>query len=333
MNLLFAGTPDIAVPSLRKAAARFPVVGVLTAPDAVSGRGRKVSPPPVKVAAEDLGLPVLQPDRLDGDARAAVRRLEPAMLVAFAYGKIFGPKFLGLFTEGGINVHPSLLPKYRGPSPIPAVILAGESETGITIQYLAEKMDAGAVIARERIALSGDETTESLSALVAERAADLLVEAISRIEEGAAEPEPQNEAEATYCTLIRKEDGEIDWATPAERIERMVRAYTPWPGAYTYWGDRKLTIREAAVYGTADTGAQLEARDAAPAPPADAAPVFPADAAPGHVLGVDRRRGILIQTGRGVLAVRRLQLQAGQAVDWKSFINGHRDLPGTVLGG
>ena len=321
MKLLFAGTPDIAVPSLRKVAARFPVVGVLTAPDAVSGRGRKLTPPAIKVAAEDLGLPVLQPVRLDEDARAAVRRLEPEVLVTFAYGKIFGPKFLGLFEEGGVNVHPSLLPKYRGPSPIPAVILAGESETGITIQYLAEEMDAGAVAAQEHIPLTGEETTESLSALVAEKAADLLVEALSRIEEGAAEPEPQNEAEATYCKLIRKEDGEIDWASAAARIERMVRAYTPWPGAYSYWGERKLTIREADVY-TAD------ALDPTPDRPA-------ADAAsePGYVLGVDRRWGILIQTGSGVLAVQRLQLQAGQTVDWKSFINGHQGFPGTVLGG
>ena len=175
---------------------------------------------------------------------------------------------------------------------------------------------------QEHIALSGEETTESLSALVAEKAADLLVEALSRIEEGAAEPEPQNEAEATYCKLIGKEDGEIDWASAAARIERMVRAYTPWPGAYTYWGDRKLTIREAAVY-TSDAAGPAPDRPAA----ADAA------AEPGYVLGVDRRWGILIQTGSGVLAVRRLQLQAGQTVDWKSFINGHQDFPGAVLGG
>ena len=338
MKLLFAGTPDIAVPSLRKVAARFPVVGVLTAPDAVSGRGRKVTPPAGKVAADELGLPVLQPVRLDEDARAAVRRLEPEMLVTFAYGKIFGPKFLGLFEEGGLNVHPSLLPEYRGPSPIPAVILAGESQTGITIQYLAAEMDAGAVVAREHITLTGAETTESLSALVAEKAADLLVEALSRIEEGTAEPEPQNEAEATYCKLIRKEDGEIDWAREAVRIERMVRAYTPWPGAYTYWGDRKLTIREAAVY-TADAVGPTPDRPAADAVSGAAGSYEAGEEAlstheePGHVLGVDRRWGILIQTGSGVLAVQRLQLQAGQTVDWKSFINGHQDFPGTVLGG
>jgi methionyl-tRNA formyltransferase len=310
MNLLFAGTPDIAVPALRKVASRFPVAGVLTAPDAVSGRGKKLTPPPVRVAAEELGLAVLQPVRLDEDARAAVRHLGPEMLVSFAYGKIFGPKFMGIFPEGGINVHPSLLPRYRGPSPIPAVILAGESQTGITVQYISQEMDAGAIVAQEHIPLTGEETTASLTALVAEKAADLLVETLARIEEGAAEPVPQNEAEATYCKLIEKQDGRIEWGRPAARIERMVRAYNPWPGAYTFWGERRVTVWEAAVYTNGAAGEE-----------------------PGHVFGVDRRRGILIQTGEGAIAVRRLQLQAGKTVDYKSFINGHQDFEGAVLGG
>jgi methionyl-tRNA formyltransferase len=310
MNVLFAGTPEIAVAALRQVASRFPVVGVLTAPDAASGRGKRLTSPAVKVAADELGLPVLQPVRLDEDARAAVRNLGPDMLVSFAYGKIFGPKFMGIFPEGGINVHPSLLPKYRGPSPIPAVILAGESETGITVQYISQEMDAGAVVAQEHIRLTGEETTASLTGLVAEKAGDLLVEALGRIEEGAAEPVSQNEEEASYCKLIEKQDGSIDWARPAERIERMVRAYNPWPGAFSFWDEQKVTIWDAAVYTHSAAGDE-----------------------PGQVIGVDRRWGILIQTGEGVLAVRRLQLQAGKPVDWKSFINGHQEFDGAVLGG
>jgi len=310
MRLLFAGTPDIAVPTLRAVADAFPVVGVLTAPDRVAGRGRKVTPPPVKTTAEELGLTVLQPHKLDEDARGAVRSLAPDMLVVFAYGKIFGPKFMGLFLEGGVNVHPSLLPKYRGPAPIPAAILAGEAETGITVQYISQKMDAGAIVARERITLEGTETAASLSDDVAGRAGPLLVSTLHRIEAGTAAPEPQDEAAASYCSLINKSDAAIDWEQPADRIERMVRAYHPWPGAYTFWGGRKLTIREAGVSGAQGEGKQ-----------------------PGRVLGVDRERGILIQTGNGVLGVRRLQIQAGQESDWKSFINGHRDLDGAVLGG
>jgi methionyl-tRNA formyltransferase len=301
---------------------------------------------------------VLQPVRLDEDARAAVRHLGAEMLVAFAYGKIFGPKFMGLFPEGGLNVHPSLLPKYRGPAPIPAVILAGESETGITVQYISQEMDAGAIVAQEHIALTGTETTETLTALVADKAGELLLEALSRIEEGTAEPVPQTEEEATYCKLIHKEDGEIDWGLPVERIERMVRAYVPWPGAYTYYGDQKLTIWEAAVYAEDATGPTPDRPRADSAGPEAGAAKSAASGStgaegsdvgpeayeageealathdePGHVLGVDKRWGILIQTGKGVLAVRRLQLQAGKAVDWKSFINGHRDFPGSVLGG
>ncbi len=314
MQLLFAGTPAIAVPTLRHVAARFPVVGVLTAPDARAGRGRTLSPPAVKVAAEELGLTVLQPPRLDEDARAAVRNLGPDMLVSFAYGKIFGPKFMGIFPDGGLNVHPSLLPKYRGPSPIAAAILAGDSETGITVQYISLYMDAGAVVAARRLPLTGEETTGSLTQRVAEQAGDLLVDTLERIEEGNAEPVPQNEQEASYCKLIEKEDGAIDWTLEVEHIERMVRAYNPWPGAFTDYDGKRLTIWEAGIYN----GEQARTCE---------------HSQPGSVCGVDKGHGILVKTGDGVLAVRRLQLQSGKPVDWKSFINGHRDFPGTVLGG
>ncbi|MFP4011703.1 MAG: methionyl-tRNA formyltransferase [Spirochaetaceae bacterium] len=314
MRLLYAGTPDIAVPALRDVSAEFPVVGVLTAPDARRGRGRKLRPPPVKEAAVELGVPVLQPLRLDEEARALVRELFPDMLVSFAYGKIFGPKFMDIFPEGGLNVHPSLLPKYRGPAPIPAVILSGETETGITVQYLAEKMDAGAVVVQERMPLDGDETAESLSNRVAQAAGGVLLRALREITAGTAAPVPQVEEEATYCTFIRKEDGQIDWRSTSVQIERMVRAYTPWPGAHTYWEGRALTIREAvAVDSAKDPGY--------PASPAE----------PGRVVGVDRGTGILIQTGNGMLAVRRLQLQGGKTVDWKSFMNGHGDFTRAVL--
>lgn len=337
MNILFAGTPQLAAPALRELAEQFSVVGVLTAPDRASGRGRKVTPPPVRTTAEELGLPVLQPPRLDEDARAAVRNLGPDMLVSFAYGKIFGPKFMGLFEEGGINVHPSLLPKYRGPSPIPAVILAGEEETGITVQYISQKMDAGAIVTQERIGLSAGETTHTLTGRVAARAGTILVDALRRIEAGTAQPVAQDEEEATYCKLIRKEDGRIDWELPAGRIERMVRAYVPWPGAYTYWDGRKLTIWEAVAEPEGKTqheGAAADRADPAAGSSRSVASDLDADPEePGRVLAVDTGRGILIQTGSGVLAVRRLQLQAGKAVDWKSFVNGHADVTEAVLGG
>ena len=315
MRILFAGTPEIAVPSLLAVSRAFEVCGVLTRPDRARGRGRQAMPSPVKREAEKLRLTVLQPERLDANARAEVRRRSPELLVCVAYGKLFGPKFLGLFPRGGINLHPSLLPRHRGPAPIPSAILAGDRETGVTIQAVSDRMDAGAIYLQSRRRLDGSETTERLSAELAESGAELLVEAVRGIEKGSITPVPQDENSATYCGMISKGDGRIDWSTPAAQIERMVRAYHPWPSAYTYFNGVELKI----------LGARLPGRPA-PAGAVNAA-------VPGTVLGVDRAHGILVQTGDGVLAVTTLQLKSRKPAEWKAFLNGHRAILGSVLGG
>ncbi len=311
MRVLFAGTPEIAVPSLFAVAEVVEVCGVLTAPDRPSGRGRRLKAPPVKAAAEQLGIPVLQPERLERAAREAVAALQPELLVCVAYGKIFGPRFLELFPRGAVNMHPSLLPRHRGPAPIPAAILAGDTESGVTVQAVSERMDAGEIYRQSRRPLTGRETTASLSTELAESGAALLADVVARIAEGKIEPVPQDENAATYCGMISKRDGLIDWAMPVARIERMVRAYYPWPGAYTYLNGTELKILEATVVSGVDETA----------------------ARPGSVAGVDREHGILVQTGDGVLGITTLQLKSRKPAAWKTFLNGHPEILDSVLGG
>jgi methionyl-tRNA formyltransferase len=311
LRVLFAGSPDIALPSLRVTAARHKVVGVLTNPDRPAGRGRKTVFSPVKTLALELGLPVFQPERLDSSFRTTLTALEPDILVVVAYGVIFGPKFLECFPRGGVNLHPSLLPKYRGPAPVNAAILNGDPETGITIQRIAREVDSGDIILQERVPLTGRETAASLTALTAERGAVLLSDALDLIVRDAAVYTPQDAGGATYCLRIEKEDGRIDWRRPAVEIERMVRAYSPWPSAWTLYKGETLRILAA---GAISGG---EATAATP---------------PGKISGVDKGIGILVQTGEGLLVVRELQLQSKKAMDFVSFLNGVRDFSGSVLG-
>jgi len=328
MRILFAGTPAIAIPSLKTLSDMelegegVVLSGLLTRADAARRHGQ-VEPSDVSAVAFQLdkgrkesGLPFivqLKSEKLDSRAREEVAALSPDLLVTFAYGRIFGPRFLALFPLGGINIHPSLLPKYRGASPIPAVILAGEKKTGVCIQLLAAEMDAGDIIAEAPLELSARETTQSLSEKSAITAAHLLRELLrnedfaSRI--NAARPQ---EGEPVYCRQIKKEDGLIDWSKNASQIDAQIRAFTPWPLSFTCRGKDTLIILEAE--------------------PLEAPPGMAIDAPPGTVLGTDKGRGILIQTGDGILAVSRLQWRTKKALDWKAFCNGERDFIGVRLG-
>ena len=208
MRILFAGTPSLAVPCLQKIAPGFEVIGVLTSRDQPAGRGRGAVQSPVKEAAVGLGLRVFQPERLDASFIEELSVLQPQLLVVAAYGKIFRPTFLALFPQGGINVHPSLLPRHRGPSPISAAILEGDAATGVTIQRIAQKFDTGDIPAQSRHPLTGKETTASLTDSLAAEGAELLLVGAAG-DRGRLPPAPvvQNEAEATYCHPLRKEDG------------------------------------------------------------------------------------------------------------------------------
>lgn len=310
MRVLFAGTPPLAVPSLEAlAGSSHEVAGVLTAPDRPSGRGRTVRSSAVKQRAEELRLPVLSPERLGSQARMEVEALEPELLACFAYGRIFGPRFLALFESGGVNVHPSLLPRHRGPTPIPAAILCGDAETGVTIQSVSREVDAGDIYLQERMVLTGEETSESLAQALAPLGARMLVDVIDAIGSGTARAVAQDHARATHTRVVRKEDGRIDWSLPAVQIDRMVRAYTPWPRAYTSLRGEHLAILACEPLSLAG------------------------GSPPGTVVRVDTSRGILVETGNGLLALRKLQLQSRKPLEWRSFLNGAPDMLGLVLGG
>ena len=327
MRVLFAGSPAIAVPSLNaifdleRQGNGVSLAGILTNPDSPRGRRGILVPTDVSAAALELDkirmkegyspIPQLKPAKLNARAREEVTALSPDLLVTFAYGRIFGPRFLSLFPLGGINIHPSLLPKFRGASPISSAILAGDTETGICVQKLAPEMDTGDILALERLPIAPNETTGSLSEKVSIRAASLLVKVLLDYKSLAIEARLQ-EGEAVYCREIKKEEGLIDLTKSAVEIDAQIRAFTPWPLCYTSRENEKLFILEAL--------------------PLDAPPENDVQKnTPGTVIGQDKNHGILIQTGRGILAVKKLQWQAKKALDWKSFCNGARDFIGSKL--
>ena len=311
MRILFAGSPDFAVPSLVAVQKVFPVTAVLTNPDRPGGRGKQPVATAVKRKALALDLPVLQPQSLDAQFLEQLRTYNPELLVVVAFGRIFSREFLEFFPRGGVNLHASLLPKYRGPSPVTAAILSGENQTGVTVQKVAPKMDVGDILGARTLPLTGAETTGSLSAVLADLGAELLPEILVELEQGKARPVAQDEAHVSYCRLVRKEDGQIDWSAEAGMIQRMIRAYDPWPRAFTTWEGQRLNLLAGGVYPERiDTGSKPQ----------------------GLVLDVDNRYGILVKTGGGVLYVHRLQLQAKKPLDWRSFLNGQKDFIGSQLG-
>ena len=320
MKVLFAGSPSIAVPSLLAVAGSHIIVGLLTNPESASGRSAEKNPTDLaRAAIERFGkdFPILEPERLDADARAAVAALEPDILLSFAYGRIFGPRFLALFPEGGINIHPSLLPRYRGASPIQQAILARDAETGVSVQRLALEMDSGDILASAGIPLGGRETASSLSGIAAVLGAELAVQVLGAIESGQIASRPQ-EGEPSYCVKISKTDGLLDWRLSCLELDARIRAFETWPVAYSFLGGMRLNVLEAVPWA-----------DRAGSPPSGTLP----SPAAGTILGMDRDRGILVRAGDGVMALKKLQFAGRKALSYKDFANGVRNLAGAALGG
>lgn len=319
MKIFFAGTADCAVPALRAISKAYPLVGVLTAPPSRAGRGKKQTESAVARAVSDLktngaiseDVFVCAPEKLNAEFRAAVSALHPDILVCFAYGKIFGPKTLALFPRGALNIHPSLLPRWRGPSPVPAAILAGDTVTGVTVQYMAQEMDAGDIIIQKELSIEPADTTESLLYRCAELGADLIIQALNMVENGSATAIAQNDTMASYCRLLQKDSGLICWQSSAVEIDRKIRAYAAWPGAFTRYKGGNLIIVQAHPY----TGNALSEHSGSA----------------GLVLGVDKQEGLLIQTGNGILAVQMLQRETKKAMNWKDFLNGASGFIGETL--
>lgn len=247
-KLLFLGTPDFAVPSLKALAgdSRFEIVGVVTQPDKPVGRNAIMTPPPVKVAAQELGITTIwQPEKMtDPEFKAWVEQNGPSCdaFIVVAYGKIFRDWFLELPKHGLINVHASLLPRWRGASPINAAIAAGDSESGVSIMNIEAEMDAGPVYRMAETPIQPDDTAETLHDRLSRMGADLLPDTVTDVIEGKIQPVEQDDNKATYCKTLTREDGKIDWNTSAEAIALLVRAYHPWPGTWTEVDGKRLKI-------------------------------------------------------------------------------------------
>jgi methionyl-tRNA formyltransferase len=240
------GSPDFALPTLRALVEHYLVVGVVTQPDRPAGRGRILSPPPVKALADSLRLPVIQPHRLsEPQAMEQLREWEPDLIVVAAFGQILKPDVLELPHFGCINVHASLLPRWRGAAPIQAAILHGDNQSGVTIMRMDRGLDTGPILSQRAITITLQDTAESLGNRLAQLGAKLLIETLPAYIDGKIEPKPQDDSLATYAPMLEKESGRLDFHQPAEILARKVRAFNPWPGAFTVWQGNYLKVHQA----------------------------------------------------------------------------------------
>jgi methionyl-tRNA formyltransferase len=311
MNIVFMGTPDFAAASLEALLKSDDVVvGVVTQPDRPKGRGQVLTPSPVKLLAQREKIPLLQPLKMkDPEFLQALAGWKPDLIAVTAFGRILPPAVLSLPPRGCINVHGSLLPKYRGAGPIQWAIINGERETGITTMLMDEGMDTGAMLLQEAIPITDDDTAGTLAPRLAELGGRLLVETIARLKAGTLVPQQQDSSQATMAPLLKKEDGLIDWTLPAMALANRVRGLAPWPGAYTSvpGGDRWTIWRAQALSG-------------------------PATKPPGAVVAVTSE-AIHVATGEGVLALLELQPANSRRMAVSQYLAGHSVALGLQLGG
>jgi methionyl-tRNA formyltransferase len=246
IRTVFMGSPEFSLPALQGLAARYPVVGVITQPDRPAGRGRALKPPPVKLLAEELGLPVIQPRRLrEPQAMDKLREWDPELIVVAAFGQILRPDVLELPRYGCVNVHASLLPRWRGAAPVQAALLNGDTHTGITIMLMDAGVDTGPLLSQRALPILPEETAGSLGERLSRLGGELLLETLPGYLSGEIQPQPQDEAGATYAPMLKKEDGRLDFSQSAGQLERKVRAFNPWPGAFMEWQGAPLKVHQA----------------------------------------------------------------------------------------
>lgn len=298
-RIIFMGSPDFAALALKHLAQDFNVIGVVTQPDRRAGRGKKIVSPPVKIVADELDIPTLQPRRVrDAESMDALRRFAPDLIVVAAYGQILRPELLDLPPLGCINIHGSLLPRWRGAAPIQAAILAGDAETGITIMQMDAGIDTGDMLAKRALPITNDDTAGTLFDKLAPLGAELLVETLPKYLSGEITPQPQPTEGATYAKMLKKTDGELDFNKTAVELERQIRAFAPWPGTFFEWNGKPLKVHRAHV----DTGHPN-----------------PGSGTKLRLAGVPA-----VGTGDGVLVLDQIQPAGKKPMDGKSFLAGGR---------
>lgn len=310
MRIVFLGTPEFAVPSLKAlAAAKHDIQVVFTQPDRPKGRGNQLAAPPVKEAAIDLGIRVSQPERIRRPEQvAAIADIKPELMVVVGYGQIIPQSIIDIPVYGILNVHASLLPKYRGAAPIQWAIANGETETGVTIMRIDAGLDTGDMLAQSVMPIGPKETAPELSKRLAAAGAALLIDSVTRIESGTATYTPQDNGAATYAPVLKKEDGRIDWSLPAAVIHSRMRGFQPWPGAYA--GFRGQTLR---IY--------------------DASPVTRSTGAEPGTLEAEKRTLRVICGHDSALELKEIQLEGKKRMSVEAFLNGYNIEPGERLGG
>jgi methionyl-tRNA formyltransferase len=316
LRAVFFGTPALAVPTLDALVAApelARVVAVVAQPDRPAGRGLKLNPPPVARRARDLGLPLLQPEKIrSGDFPIEFEYLQADVGVVVAYGRVLATRILEAPRFGCVNVHASLLPKYRGAGPIQRAIMDGEAETGVTTMWMEEGLDTGPILLRRTLPIRPDDDAKSLGERLAGLGAALLVETLRALLAGTLEARPQQEEGASLAPLLEREDGRIRWDLEAAVIERRIRGVTPWPGAFCDWAGGELKVLAAERAEGADGAERL--------------------AVPGTILATDER-GIVVACGRGALRLTQVQAPGRKPMRAAEFLRGHDLAPGQRLGG
>jgi len=298
MRIVFFGTPELAVPSLREIAARHDVTAVVCQPDRPKGRRRKPAPPPIKEWALANGIPVHQPTKLnDGTFETWLTEQRPDACALAAYGRILKQPILDIPEHGFLNMHPSLLPKYRGPSPIQSALIHGETETGITIMRISLEMDSGDIISQSTEKIASDDDGVTLTDRLSDRGAVMFADALDDVAAGTATFRPQDDNAATTCKILNKEDGLIHWSDSAADINNFIRGAQPWPGAYTTLNDETYRIFRAEVLSATSTGE------------------------PGTIVSTENRK-IEVATGDGTIAITNLQAPGKKAMDADAFLRG-----------
>ena len=311
IRLVFMGTPEFAVPSLEALVyGSYRVAAAYTRPDKKAGRGQHLAFSPVKQLAISLGVQVVQPKNLkESSAVEQLAGLAPELIVVAAYGQILPLEVLALSKFGCVNIHPSLLPRYRGSSPVSAAILNGDEVTGVTIMLMDSGMDTGPILNQKQVPISSEDTTGSLTQKLARVGAELLMETLPQWIEGKVKPQPQDASLATYTRTVANEDGEIKWSLSAVELWRRVRAYEPWPGSYTWWQGKRLKLNQVVPIGGDKYEAVGKVVDLPPTAPA----------------------AVGVQTGEGILGLLRVQFEGKREMAAREFIIGHRDFIGSFL--
>ena len=315
MRIVFMGSPEFSVLPLKYLVlSQYQVVAVYTQPDRPAGRGQVLRPSPVKMVAAEWKLTVMQPASLrQGEVVAGLAGLKPDVIVVAAFGQLLPRSVLAIPRYGCLNIHPSLLPRFRGASPVASAILSGEEFTGVSIMLMDEGLDSGPVLARAQVPILAADTTGPLSGKLSRIGAQLLLEVLPRWLKGEITPQPQDEASASYCRPISKEAGEIDWRLPVVDIWRQVRAYNPWPSSYSRWRGRRLKIIEAVPLPGVKEG--------------EAGEVVPL-----AQVGAGAALAFGVSTGEGVLGVLKVQLEGKRVTSGASFLRGQPGFVGEWLG-